>query len=363
MASIYQRKGSPFWWIKYHDRGQLRRESTGHRLDDLGSRRARILCAEKSLAEAVGKPDCPPEFWDRWALQFLDAHTKHPPTLAIQRAKWIYYLAPFLKEKNVKAPRELQFSHIDEYVSWRRGRNGRNKNAPVKTSVIKKDLQVLGKLMGQAVKRGYALANPCRAMGIAAEPAAVKPEFTDEHLGLIEKAIAAIGPETGRTPGLRDFMYVSFMIGRYQGCRICETYLNPLTDVQIAPDNLSGRIRFRIKGGQDHVAPLHPKLVPLFQRLKAEGKTETYIPRGGPSNRGASGFWSTFLHHTPALVGKLPPGACFHSFRVTVISRLARTNISSVRTMAYVGHASFTVHQIYQRFHCDELGDCSAAIG
>ena len=355
MASLYKRSGSPYWWIQYNRNGKLVRESTRERLDDeVGTKRAQRMRAQKALDECISNPNCPDEYWDRWVLPFLADHAKNPLTLEEYKAIWTRSLSGFLHEKQILAPRQLQFTHCREYITWR-SQPSRKGFVP-NINTIKSEIRVLSLLMSEAVRREYVQFNPCRRLGIRTRPPKEKPEFTDEHLRLIQEQIDSETDLSRKT-----FLQNSFLIARYQGCRIHETYLNPMTDVQIGAEG-TGRIHFRIKGGRDHVAPLHPKLVPLFQRLQAAGTTETYAPRG-VANASASSTWGGFLRKT-GLLAKLPPGSCFHSLRVTAVTRLARDKtVSMAKAMRFIGHGSEVVHRVYQRLHCEDLDDCLHALG
>jgi len=355
MASLYKRSGSPYWWIQYNHNGKLVRESTRERLEDeLGTKRAQRMRAQKALDECLTNPNCPEEYWDHWVFPFLEDHAKNQLTLDEYKAIWTRSLSEFLHEKQILAPRQLQFAHSREYIAWR-SQPSRKGFVP-NINTIKSELRVLSLLMSEAVRREYVQFNPFHRLGIRTRPPKMKPEFTDDHLRLIQEQIDQ-EPEVGK----RTFLQNSFLIARYQGCRIRETYLNPMEDVQIGAEGTSGRIHFRIKGGRDHVAPLHPKLVPMFQRLQAAGKTETYALRG-VGNSSASSVWSYFFRQH-GLLAKLPAGSCFHSLRVTAVTRLARDKtISMAKAMRYIGHGSEVVHRVYQRLHCDDLDDCLHAL-
>jgi len=125
--------------------------------------------------------------------------------------------------------------------------------------------------------------------------------------------------------------------------------------------NLERRtITFRIKGNRSHTTQLHPALVPLFQRLKAEGRTHSFNFPGKGNEAGDGGsytsYWRRFfdslgLHHI-----------CFHCTRVTVVTQLARSGVNEQTARRFVGHSSKLVHQIYTRLSHDDLGAAVAAI-
>ena len=56
------------------------------------------------------------------------------------------------------------------------------------------------------------------------------------------------------------------------------------------------------------------------------------------------------------------PHLCFHSTRVTVVTRLAREHHPIYETKAYVGHASDTIHAVYQRLSPPDVRHLGAAL-
>lgn len=352
MAHLYQQKRSPFWWVKFRDpkTGLTCRKSTGQRIGE-GSqtKKARQQCAELTLAEnadgAATIGGSARERWDAWVRDFLVVRYGERCRFDIA---WDT-INLFLVERKIPTPRQLTRAHCLEYMAWRRKpdvRAGKYK-AGLNTSIL--EVKVIGLVMKEAVIRGYAQFNPCRELGIKREKHREKPEYTDEDFAFIEAAIAK------ESEPLRTFYAHSFAIARYQGCRLSETHLNPQDAVQLRGD--SGTISFLAKGNKVHVAPLHPRLIPMFRQLIDSGATETYEQPKSPAR-----MWFAFL--TRCGMKKLKPGACFHSLRVTAATRLARSRIiSEAKAMKFIGHASTTVHRSYQRLRPDDLSDCLDALG
>lgn len=353
MASLYKRKGSQFWWVKFSGRGgKIQRESTGMRIGDgHETRRAQEIRALKTLEETRYSPDSPVEVWDKWVQTFLTTRAKAQRSL--ERYLFIWRtMSMFLQERKVTVPRLLTFNHCYDYIEWRKKPCPKEGRYHASINTIRIELSILGMIMNEAVRRGYALTNPCRDINIAGTKPKPKPEFTEEHLAMIEAEIAKVSDQQKRT-----FLERSYFIARYQGCRQAETHLNPMDDVVIDESCQRGTITFRIKGDRVHTAPLHPKLIPLFQKLQDEGATETYKMPGNPRFA-----WYKFLRDS-GLKAKIP-GACFHCLRVTAVTRLARSKkVKEAEAMRFIGHASVLVHRVYQRLRADDLGDCLEALG
>lgn len=347
MASLYQRLKSPYWWVSYRDAktGRIVRRSTRFKIG-IGThmRQARRLCAEHTLAEMASRATRTVEHWDQWVPDYLKVRYSHPLSLRRMRIIWAN-LAMFLEEREIASPRALTREHCLAYVAWRtradkpRGKFGAGHNTAVA------EIKSLSMLMSEAARRGYCVSNPCRDLGLRFAERRRKPELTDADIDEIRACIQR-EPEP-----LRTFLSNSFEIARYQGCRLSETWLNPMTDVDTEP---AGKIRFRAKGGRTHEAPLHPKLVPLFTDLKSRGQTETY-PRGH-----TPAHWHHFFRRHG--IAQRIPNICFHSLRVTSASRMARAKIPESQAMRFLGHASTTIHRSYQRVRLEDLGDAMKAL-
>lgn len=347
MASLYKRTHSPFWWIKYRDRhGKLVRQSTKFRVGvGRDTRAARELQAAKSLEEARCAQDRSAP-WHTWVPEFIaTTYAAKPKTLERYQTAW-RTLAMFLEENHITSPKLLHREHCARYIQWRARSDPKRGKYRACHNTALLELKILGRIMKEALTRGYATTNPCRELGIARQPQRVRPEFTDEQLAQIEAAIEA-EPEP-----LRTFLRNSYLIARYHGVRLSETYLNPMRDVELGPQPL---IRFVQKGGRHTVKPLHPKLIPLFEQLRAQGATETY-----QRPRSLSKTWHAFLKR--AGIKTQSPNACFHSLRVTAASRLARNNVPIRKAMEYLSHASTTVHNAYVRWRPEDLSDCHKAL-
>lgn len=348
MASIYQRSDSPFLWIKYrHPRtGAIRYESTGLRAGvAMSLRAARELVAERTLAERRTRGIIRQERWGAWVPSFLNERYRANPHSQLRYTTAWRTIILFLEINSIPAPRFLTRQHCQSYIEWRKldDPNVMKYRASHNTALL--ELKTLGLIMKEAVFRGYAPANPCRELGIKRVTGKIKAALTSDDVVFIRERIVD-EPEPMRT-----FLANSFEIARHQGCRLSETYLNPMRDVDVE----LRRITFMAKGGKHHVTRLHEKLVPLFTKLRDEGVTQTYVRPKSPSKT-----WFNFL--TRIGLKKRNPNLCFHSLRVTVATELARANVHESKAMRYLGHASTTVHRSYQRLRPDDLGDAVRAV-
>ncbi len=359
MASLYRRANSPFWWLKFRDaHGLGRRESTGFRHDQvLPTRAARELEANRTAEERrLGSSGS--DRWSNWADEFVTNHHPHG-SYTHQRwgSRWLN-LKTYLKAQAIDSPRQVERQHAAKYIQWRSQPHPGMQKAGHNTALA--EIRFLSLLLREAVARGHASHNPLQRLGIQTHPRREKPEVTEEQLQLVSDLI-----EQDRHLPHYWMLRRSFDIARWQGCRLNETWLNPQRDVELVRDAhgaiVGGTIRFAAKGKRIHVAPLHARLWPLFDGLQRAGTTETY-----PQSRNRLGhprsslLWFQFgvRHRIKAKV----PGFSFHCLRVTVATRMARANIPQAKAMRYLGHASATIHRIYQRLRLEDLGDAMRAL-
>ncbi len=361
MAHLFQQKKSPFWWVCYTSNGKRIRKSTHLRVG-VGSdtRKAKIIEAEHTLAEsktgrAGGDRDTQ---WDSWVGDFLEARYSERK-LTCRRYKTIWNtLRMFMSEREILTPIQLTREHCMAYLNWRKQPKHTDGKYHISHNTAILELKVLRLVLTEAVRREWIPSNPANNLRIERVPPKEKPALSDETLDAISAAI-----DKEKDAELRQFYRNSFEIARWQGCRLNETYLNPMTDVQIntAEDGTqTGTIKFRAKGNRTHTAPLHPQLIPLFTKLQSEQHTETWQKPFGGDTRPSRLWWN--LLKRGGFRDK-HPGICFHCLRVTAATRLVQANVSEAKAMRFIGHASTTVHRMYQRLQMPDLEECFAALG
>lgn len=354
MATLYPRKDSPFFWIKYRGKnGRIIQESTGcrkHMAIDI--RRAKALEAERTAEELrrnVPVHTKREQGW-AWVRDFLRLRNGAREQTMNHNLRCWTTMEMFLDEKKIPSPANLTREHCFDYMTWRREPKPKQGKFFACHNTALHEVKLLGSVAQEAVNRGMLTANPCLRLNIGKQAVKKKPELTEADCALIR---ASIAKETD--PAIRDFLSNSFEIARHQGCRITETSLNPQTDVEIfkgpGRNNKRGLITFLAKGGKRFTTVLHPNLIPLFERLKAQGKTRTWATPEGRVFSWASGYWFRFLRR----IGLKEKGVTFHCTRVTVISELARNDVHISKAKSFVGHASTAIHEIYQRLNVSDV--------
>ena len=352
-TSVYPRKDSPYWWIKYWcpQRLKWRAKSTEHRKDDpQGYKRALVIARELSADARAVKQLAPSSRWATWVPDWLKMkHRNSPLTLSSELGRW-HWLDAYLTEKKIHGPQGMSYLLGYEYMTWRTSQVKRVSKKHPSHNTARMELSLMSRIMREAVHRGLIPANPLERMGIKKERAAEKPELTDADIATIREALAS---KEGHLPLKERWMTICFEIGLCQGCRVSETSVL-LADID---ENL-GRIQFHAKRHNIFTTLLHPGLVPLIRSLRAEGAVRTCVLPPMLTKE-----WHWFFKGRPERGWKgICPKASFHCTRVTAITRMARLGVPIQQAMAYVGHADQTVHRIYQRLQAADLTLCAAAL-
>ena len=167
--------------------------------------------------------------------------------------------------------------------------------------------------------------------------ARVKPVFSDNEIKIVRKALSV--------EGVPEWMKVSFEIALATGCRLRETQI-PLSCVDLKNRILTFPCP---KGGtgKSFSIPIPAAIEPMLKAMKAEGRELTCeVPRTR-----ASLCWRRLLD----ICGL--KRHCFHSLRVTRVTRLRLAGCSQSVAMRLVNHSSTLVHELYQRHCVEDLRD------
>jgi site-specific recombinase XerD len=242
-------------------------------------------------------------------------------------------LTYFFRERKITSPALLERQHCFDYVDWRMAQVKRGSGRSPGQNTAVGELRFLGMLLDEAVLRGYALTNHARKLQLPREDSDPKPEFSDENIQTIYKALRS----------QPVWMLRSFHIALHTGVRFQETRFErsqiDMTRREIVIE--------KPKGGKKRMfaIPIYASIADMVEKFM-EGKESTLWKAGPEENPNLSGLtWHRFFQ---TLKG-LPPKACFHSTRVTFISRGARAGVPQSSMMRLVNHASAEVHRIYQR--------------
>ena len=209
-------------------------------------------------------------------MKFQDRHCQTPRTHERYVGSW-RWLSLWLSTKRVHSPRQLTYRMAVEYIDWRTGlKRKRGKTADRNTAIM--ELKILALVMGEAVRLGFADANPLVSMKLRRDKPKKKPEMTDEEIVEIRRLLAD-EPE---------WMQISFEIALHTGCRLRET--------RIPADCLDfkeKRITFPTpKGGDDRAfsIPMPSALEPVLKKIKKSGRSHPIDFPFQPSRR-----WQQFF--------------------------------------------------------------------
>ena len=321
------------------DDGVRRNKSTGFRTDDPGQTlKARALRAQMEGKELTRTDRALMEGgWDAWVPQYLQRHCQTALTLERYSGDW-KWLALWLQTRRYHSPRAITYRNALDYIDWRTGYRKRSgKTAGRNTAIM--ELKLFSMILGEAVRLGYADANPLVSLKVRADKPAKKPELTDKEIGKIRKALRE-EPE---------WMQVAFEIALHTGCRLRETRI-PLKCVDLGEEKITFPSP---KGGEERAfsVPLPTALRPLFERLRRKGRRFTLEFPFQPSRR-----WQQFF------IKRKLPHLCFHCLRVTYVNRLRRAGVPREAAMRMVNHSSELVHRVYQREKVEDIAQWRDAV-
>jgi len=370
MASLYKRKGTNVWWLKWANplkprRARVERFSTGYAIGDpIAYRKAVQLKNEYALKESIGARSVREHPFAQWVVDYLQAsHAGSPATLCRYLSVW-KTMAAYLATQNIVTPGQITRQVCLAYVPWRLQHlphlNGRppcgigRLNPPLSGKVIPQgrrvcrntaifEIKFLSKLLTEAVIREWLPFNPCVHLKLKRDPPRVKDEITDEQFQLIRRELdrRLARAKTVEEKRNADFLSVSFEIAWHQGLRLSETWIE-LKHVNLQ----TGLMRIRAKGNTHYEPPINPALRPLFLRLKKEGRRYTYER---PHLYGLKWFdFFDALRQRHAGFENIS----FHSTRVTLESRMERAGAPEAVVMKLLNHSGTsgtTVHRIYRR--------------
>jgi hypothetical protein len=342
ILSSFERKDSPFIYIQfgesYSDRRYFR---TRIRKNDPERRRkvARELerielqIAPGPQRAATGSRDG--DGW-RWVKPFIETrYAGRARTRQVYLAQW-RSVRIFLVENEVASPFALSREVVFEYPTWRCEQvKEKSKRSPRLNTAIG-ELKLLALVLDEAKRRGLAAENVARGLEIGREESEPRPEITDEMFAVIWR-------ELKRQP---EWMRKSFWIALNTGLRFATTKLHR-SQIRPASDDI---LIERPKGGRkrEFAIPIYPSIRAEIEKFL--GGRSAYIWEA-PSGTLTGLAWTKFLKSSAAYV----PGLCFHSTRVTFITRGMRAGIPEPVMMKMCNHARTEISRIYQRWTSDDV--------
>lgn len=353
--SVYHRADSPYWWVAYTNPATLRRtaiSSKQRRDDPIGYKRALDLARKKAEDGSAMLKASAGSQWTAWVEawirgKFSEPHQARSLKAELHRWRWVH---AFLTEHKTHSPAGVTYQRGLDFMEWRQAHKTYSGKGGYNNALG--ELRLLGRVMREAVRRGFVTASPLERMGLKRKKSPEKPEMTTQEIAAIRRALKK---KEGQLAITERWMTVSFEIALHQGCRHAETSI-PMSAI----DEAAGTITLRQKGDRVFTTRLHDGLRPLITELRAASAVRTCVhpPMAGK-------LWHWFFkgrnerdHHQKGVAPRL----CFHCTRVTVITRMARAGVPIQQAMAYVGHADHEIHRIYQRLQAPDLSRAQAAL-
>ena len=332
MARLFKRSRSPFYQIEYRAaNGEVRRESTRFtHVTREGQRAANRLLNAKLAAERSYQQLPLNSAWGQWVVPFLRQHCTGG-TLKAYLNRW-NILTMFLRRQEIAYPMQLTYNDCQQYIEWR---TDDREIAAVSRNTARDDLTTLGLVMNEAVRREFALHNPCSKLRIKTAPRTERKEIPESDVALIRAELAS-----GRW---HKWMKVQFEIGYYTGRRISETKI-AMKDV----DLVNCTYAVRVKGGKFKTKPFPPALLPVFKGIDGEHTHKVGISH-------STRQWRLFFD-------RLNMPYSFHCLRVTFVSRCRRAGLDRWTAMQLCDHASALIHAHYNRFHDADLQSALARV-
>ena len=334
-ASVYRRTGRKVWYISFlNESGRREHRATVHQIEAPASKRraydeaVELSKKARSTFQGVDRG----QVWETWVPGWMKLHYRGSP-LTLQRYETVWsHLFEFLQEKGLLVPRSVTYSAAGNYLEWRISQK-RRRGTQINYNTALLELRFLSSVMREAVRRGFAEGNPLAQLGLGRQNVKEKPEITAAEEARIRSELRS------RPVWMQD----CFDVGMAQGCRLTET-ATPLAKIDLA----RGTITFKGKGNKVFTTMLHPTLRPLAQRKFEEGARNLVDLPAMPAK-----CWWQFFREVNL------PHLCFHSTRVSVVTRLCRAGVPQGVAQSYVGHSDGLVHRIYQRL---SVADLSAAV-
>jgi hypothetical protein len=349
VASTYLRKDSPFIWIRFKDaNGKWQGKNTGYRQDNVGDRRqAKRLSMEKSLEEMNQKPVTETGTWD-WVMPWLNARFNGQGRTYDLYRKQFWKLHEYLQSRDIKHPSMLRREDVLAYLDWRCSPTpGKwmNPNHNRRDSAIK-EISLLGQIMDEAIRRGYADKNPARRHGIKPAKPAQKVPWSPAEVATVGKALE----EHDRF----GWMHATFLMGLHQAARLRQAQI-PISCIDFKrrvinyPD-------YVVKGGEGFAQPISPEFNSTLQELVAHrkglGKASLCdVPDHHNKQIPASVQWRKFLVNLG--LGHL----CHHGLRVTWATAAALSGMYEAEAKAFCNHRGpgSIVHDVYVKIGATDL--------
>ena len=272
----------------------------------------------------------------RWVEPFISTrYAAKDRTREIYLIQW-RRLRLFFAESDIPGPAELTRDLVFEYPDWRCSQVKQKSGRSPKLNTALGELKLLGLIMDEAVARNIVMDNPSKRLGIGRAEVDLRPEITAGMFDLI----------WGELTGYPLWMRRSFWLAINTGLRFATTRLHR-NQVRVATGDI---LIEHPKGGRrrEFAIPIYDSIRGMIEEfVKSKEQFIWDAPRGTLTGL----EWSRFFKASAAYV----PGLCFHSTRVTFITRGMRAGIPESVMMRMVNHAEKDISRVYQRWTSEDV--------
>jgi hypothetical protein len=322
MAHLRAHDNSKFWYVRFRDldTGIWREESTRLLKDDQQQTRAAQRIADKKTRQESQLSATGAGMFRDWVQNYIEEHYTRESTRRRSLNAWTR-LAEWLNAQGLRHPREIRYEHAKQYIKWRKD-GGTSHNTALH------EIHFLAFILQEAIRLEYLERNVLAKLGIGREPAAEKPELTNDQINAARVAFAV--------PNRAWWMRVACEIQIFTGCRISETSI-AMSDVNFDAEEITitDAKRKLTDPHKRYTVDMDPMLAVTLRPLIGKERTVPVFTRE------MEGRYNYVL--------KSATGTTSHSFRVTFITRLWHAGVPEREAMRLVNHSRKEVHAIYSR--------------
>jgi len=393
VATIIQREGSPYWYVKFRigdkqilkriepeieispagdspserkvfaSRNRQRAQEFANIAEEVarmasgGTDKARVQNWLAEVAEATAgksmRPESTRKIYEAW-LDREHKKGKNPETLANYEARIRRFLA-WLGKRAEEPADILTLEECQKFYDQRAGQ--------IAPGTLKKEHEVLQMAFSSAIKKGLLRFNPWggieRVKQVRRKGHGARKAFTVEQ---VKKLLAAADPE------MRGVIYLQ----AYAGLRIGDASRLKWSSVDFEGAGGVGVISFvpeKDSFQREHHEPLHPSLKTFLQALRKKVKGEYVFPtlskRKVSGNRGLSRMFKLVMRDAGispewqkahGSQGKRVATYTDHSMKYFFISQLREHGVSTENRQDIVGHENEAVHKGYSGVQMRTLG-------
>ncbi len=323
--------GYPVWCLDYYDlEGRRRRERTNARTKEMAQQLLRKKLEELERAKLAGATPIREVTFDKFTSEYLDHVTAVRSASAAKRVP--SHVRSLAKTFGPMVLCKVTRGAVQRWVDQRTASKKRGGKAVVKPATVVCEFVTLSAIFREAVKRGYAAANPCRGTSLPRVNNQLTRCLTDPQ----EEALLAACCDS-----LRPIVVTAL----YAGLRKGELLALQWGDVDVEHELLTV---VHGKGEKRRHIPMVPEVIDALKavtrHVSKDGAASPYVfnnPQTGTCWVDIKKMWTSALRAAGIRDFR------FHDTRHTFASRLARLGVTLKVIQELLGHASLKMTMRY----------------